>query len=94
MASKDEIIAMAKEAIMEFDGEMAEEAAQEALKAGVNPVEVIEHGFTAAMGDVGAQFEAGKLFLPHVLAASEAMNAGIAVLKPEMEKIKASTQQR
>jgi methyltransferase cognate corrinoid proteins, Methanosarcina family len=91
MASKDEIIAMAKEAIMEFDGEMAEEAAQEALKAGVNPVEVIEFGFTAAMGDVGAQFEAGKLFLPHVLAASEAMNAGIAILKPEMEKIKAST---
>ena len=94
MANKDEIIAMAKEAIMEFDSEMAEEAAAEAIKAGLNPVEVIEHGFTAAMSEVGAQFEQGKLFLPHVLAASEAMNAGIAVLKPEMEKVKAQTQSK
>ncbi|WNY29120.1 Methionine synthase [Methanimicrococcus stummii] len=90
MASKDEVIAMAKEAIMEFDGEMAEEAAQEGLKAGVNPVEIIQ-AYTDAMGDVGVQFEAGTLFLPHVLAASEAMNAGIKILKPEMEKTKAET---
>ncbi|MBZ3936370.1 cobalamin B12-binding domain-containing protein [Methanimicrococcus blatticola] len=90
MASKDEVMAMAKEAIMEFDGEMAEEAAQEGLKAGINPVEIIE-AYTAAMGDVGVQFEQGTLFLPHVLAASEAMNAGIKVLKPEMEKTKAQT---
>ncbi|MDY0266636.1 MAG: B12-binding domain-containing protein [Methanimicrococcus sp.] len=90
MANKDEIIAMAKEAIMELDDEMAEEAAQEGLKAGVAPVEIIE-AFAAAMGAVGVEFEAGKLFLPHLLAASEAMNAGMAVLKPEMEKTKAQT---
>jgi len=90
MASKDEVIAMAKEAILEFDGEMAEEAAQEGLKAGVSPVEIIE-AYASAMGEVGVDFEKGKLFLPHVLAASEAMNMGIAVLKPEMEKTKAKT---
>ncbi|MCL2863269.1 MAG: B12-binding domain-containing protein [Methanimicrococcus sp.] len=90
MASKDEVMAMAKEAILEFETEMAEEAAQEGLKAGVNPVEIIEV-FAAAMGEIGADFEKGKLFLPHVLAASEAMNAGIAVLKPEMERTKAKT---
>jgi methyltransferase cognate corrinoid proteins, Methanosarcina family len=94
MATKDEIITMAKTSIMEFDSDMAEEAAQEAIKAGLSPVEVIEHGFTAAMSDIGVQFEQGKLFLPHVLAASEAMNAGIAVLKPEMEKVKAQTQSK
>ncbi|MDL2260722.1 B12-binding domain-containing protein [Methanimicrococcus sp. OttesenSCG-928-J09] len=93
MASKDEVMAMAREAILEFDGEMAEEAAQEGLKAGINPVEIIE-AYTSAMGDVGVDFEAGKLFLPHVLAASEAMNAGIKVLKPEMEKTKAQTESK
>ncbi|WNY27524.1 B12-binding domain-containing protein [Methanolapillus ohkumae] len=91
MANRDEIIAKARESIMEFDGEMAEEAAQESIKAGINPVDMIENGFTAAMNDVGAQFEQGKLFLPHVLAASEAMNAGIKVLKPEMERVKAQS---
>ena len=92
MASKDEIIAKAREAIEEFDGDLAEEAATEAIAAGIDPVEIIEHGFTAAMTDVGVQFEQGKLFLPHVLAASEAMNAGIKVLQPEMEKRKAQTE--
>lgn len=92
MASKDEIIAKAREAIEEFDGELAEEAATEAISAGIDPVEIIEHGFTAAMTDVGVQFEQGKLFLPHVLAASEAMNAGIKVLQPEMEKRKAQSE--
>jgi trimethylamine corrinoid protein len=91
--SKDKIIAMAKEAILEFDGEMAEEAAQEGLKAGVDPVVIIE-AFTAAMGEVGVDFEAGKLFLPHVLAASEAMNAGIKILKPEMEKNKSKVESK
>ncbi|MDR0767085.1 MAG: B12-binding domain-containing protein [Methanosarcinales archaeon] len=93
MANKDEIIKMAKEAILEFDGEMAEEAAQEGLKAGVNPVAIIE-AFTSAMGEVGVDFEAGKLFLPHVLAASEAMNAGIKILKPEMEKNKSQIESK
>ena len=94
MANTDEIIEQAKNSIMEFDAEMAEEAANEAIKAGVSPIEIIEKGFTAAMSEVGAQFEQGKLFLPHVLAASEAMNAGIRILKPEMEKIKAQTQSK
>ncbi|WNY29114.1 Methionine synthase [Methanimicrococcus stummii] len=93
MASKDEVIAMAKEAIMELDGEMAEEAAQEGLKAGVAPVEIIE-AYAAAMADIGVEFEAGKLFLPHLLAASEAMGAGMAILKPELEKTKAQTESK
>jgi len=91
MASKEEIIARAKEAITEFDDEIAAEVAEEALAAGIDPVELIEKGFTAGMQEVGQQFEQGKLFLPHVLAAAEAMNAGIEVIKPEMEKRKSQT---
>jgi trimethylamine corrinoid protein len=91
MASKEEIIARAKEAITEFDDEIAAEVAEEALAAGIDPVELIEKGFTAGMQEVGQQFEQGKLFLPHVLAAAEAMNAGIEVIKPEMERRKSQT---
>lgn len=91
MASKEEIIAKAKDAITEFDDEIAAEVAEEALAAGIDPVELIEKGFTAGMQEVGQQFEQGKLFLPHVLAAAEAMNAGIEVIKPEMEKRKSQT---
>jgi trimethylamine corrinoid protein len=91
MANKEEIIAKAKNAITEFDDELAAEVAEEALVAGIDPVELIEKGFTAGMQEVGEQFEQGTLFLPHVLAAAEAMNAGISVITPEMEKRKSQT---
>ena len=79
MATKEAIIAKAKESITEFDDELAAEVAEEALAAGVDPVELIENGFTAGMQEVGEKFDQGTLFLPHVLAAAEAMNAGIEV---------------
>lgn len=88
MASKEAIIAKAKEAINEFDEDLAVEASEEALAAGIDPVELIEYGFTAGMKEVGELFEKGTLFLPHMLAAAEAMTAGINVIKPEMERRK------
>ena len=87
MATKDEIIAKAKEAIANFDNDAAAAAAQEGLDAGISPVEIIQDGFTAAMNEVGDQFEAGTLFLPHVIAASEAMTAGVDVLTPALEAL-------
>lgn len=91
MASKEDIIARAKDAITDFDDELAAEVAEEALVAGIDPVELIEKGFTAGMQEVGEKFEQGTLFLPHVLAAAEAMNAGMEVIKPEMERRKSQT---
>lgn len=94
MATKAEIIAKAKAAILDFDEEVAEEVANEALKAGINPAELIQDGFTAAMTEVGDQFEAGVLFLPHVIAASEAMSAGVKVLTPALEKMGSESKNR
>ena len=85
MATKEEIIANAKAAILDFDDEAAEDASQEALDAGVDVLEIIEDGFTAAMNEVGDKFESGELFLPHLIAASEAMSAGMAILTPAIE---------
>jgi methanogenic corrinoid protein MtbC1 len=52
MATKAEIIAKAKAAILDFDEEAAEEVANEALKAGVNPAELIQDGFTLQLTEV------------------------------------------
>lgn len=87
MASKEEIIAKAKNAVLEYDQDAAVEAANEAIKAGISPVEVIQNGFTKAMNEVGDKYEAKQLFLPHVIAASETMTAGINVLTPQLEKM-------
>lgn len=47
MVTKTDIIAKAKESILNFDDEAAGEIAKEALAAGINPTELIEEGFTA-----------------------------------------------
>ncbi|WP_094229019.1 cobalamin B12-binding domain-containing protein [Methanolobus psychrotolerans] len=94
MATKEQIIAKAKAAILDFDEDVAAEVAQESLDAGVNPADLIQDGFTAAMTEIGDQFEAGTLFLPHVIAASEAMSAGVAVLTPELERLGSETKNK
>lgn len=90
MVTKDEIIAKAKNAILNYDVNMAKEASKEALSAGLGPLEVIEQGFTPALQEVGTLFENGKLSVSQMIFASQAMNAGMAVLKPEIEKEKAA----
>jgi trimethylamine corrinoid protein len=85
MVTQDEINAKAKAAVMDFDDELVEEICEEAIEAKVDMVSLIQEGLTAGMNEVGDQFEQGTLFLPHVIAASEAMSAGVAVLTPMLE---------
>lgn len=94
MVTKTDIIAKAKEAILDFDDEAAEDVAKEALAAGVSPAELIEEGFTAAMLEVGEKFGAGELFLPHVIAAADAMQAAINILTPELERTSTQTKSK
>jgi trimethylamine corrinoid protein len=89
MLKKQEIIVRAKEAIIDFDDKAAKRIASEALAAGIDPAELIEEGFTAAMTAVAEEFAAGTLFLPHVIAAVDAMQSAIDILLPDMEKISA-----
>lgn len=48
MTRKQEIIARAKKAIMEFDDKAAKEVAKEALAAGISPADIIHDGYTEA----------------------------------------------
>lgn len=56
-------------------------AAVEKAKGELEPSEIIEKGLAAGMKQVGVLFERGKLFLPHVMMAADAMAAGVAALK-------------
>lgn len=79
---------------MEFDDRAATQVAEEALDAGISPAELIEDGYTAAMNEVGELFAKGKMFLPHVIAASEAMQGAIKTLMPELERTNAQTKSK
>ena len=76
----------AKAAVMTYNNKKAVEVAKQAIAEDFDIVELIEKGFSAGMTEVGALFEAKKVYLPHVMAAAAAMNAAMDVLNPELEK--------
>src|SRR5512145_2833853 len=71
----DAVISCKKEKVLE---------AVEKAKAELPPEEIIEKGLSAGMNQVGVLFEGGKLFLPHVMIAADAMTAGVKMLEEEM----------
>jgi len=71
-------------AILEGDLEATKEAVQAALEAGLAPGSILTDGMIPAMGEVGRLFEAGEYFVPEMLIAARAMQAGLGMLKPHL----------
>jgi 5-methyltetrahydrofolate--homocysteine methyltransferase len=73
-----------KIAVNLYSGEDQEVAklVQEALDQGLAPGEILQGGLIAGMDEVGRDFKAGDLFVPEVLIAARAMQAGMGVLRP------------
>ena len=68
------------------DGDMngATDGVNTALKEDIAPAEVLNKGLIAAMTEVGRLFEEGEFFVPEMLIAARAMQAGVAILKPKL----------
>ncbi|EHQ90591.1 corrinoid protein [Desulfosporosinus youngiae] len=60
------------------------EQVQEFIKAGTEPLDIINQGLIAGMNIVGPRFKAGDMFVPEVLMSAKAMASGIALVKPLM----------
>jgi methanogenic corrinoid protein MtbC1 len=58
------------------------ELVAQAISEGIPSKEILETGLLSAMGEVGEKFKNNLVFVPEVLVAARAMNAGLEVLKP------------
>ena len=58
----------------------------EALESGISPNDILTEGFVAGMNVVGVKFRNNEVFVPEVLVAARAMNAGLKVLRPALVK--------
>jgi 5-methyltetrahydrofolate--homocysteine methyltransferase len=54
----------------------------QALKEGANPKEILNKAFIPGMNVVGEKFKKSEYFIPEVLVAARAMNAGMDLIKP------------
>jgi 5-methyltetrahydrofolate--homocysteine methyltransferase len=57
-----------------------------AIAAGVGAEDILNNALIAAMNEIGERFEAGDLFVPEMLVAARAMQAGLKYLKPYLAK--------
>lgn len=57
------------------------ELTQQALDAGIPAKQILDDAFLATMSVVGEKFKNNQVFVPEVLIAARAMNAGLEILK-------------
>ncbi|HII78906.1 MAG TPA: monomethylamine corrinoid protein 1 [Methanosarcina sp.] len=61
---------------------------QEALDAGISPLDIITKGLSPGMKIIGDKFEAAEVFLPQIMMSGKTMEAAMKILTPELEKTK------
>jgi methanogenic corrinoid protein MtbC1 len=60
------------------------ELAQKGIDEGLTAKSILEEGLMPGMAVIGDKFKRNEVYVPEVLIAARAMNAGIAILKPHM----------
>ena len=60
---------------------------KKAIQLGLSPVSIMNDGMISAMTEVGLLFEKGEYFVPEMLVAARAMQAGMNFLKPYLSVV-------
>ncbi len=80
----DPLIQSIQENVINGQKAPVESLVRQAIEAKLPPDEILNTGLIAAMKEVGARFEAGDFYVPEMLIAARAMQAGLAILKPHL----------
>jgi corrinoid protein of di/trimethylamine methyltransferase len=84
--SKEEILELLKDGVINYKEDQVKEASQESLDLGFTPLEMIMDGLAAGMEVVGQLYERNEYFVPEVLMCADALYAGLAILRPHVPK--------
>ena len=73
-------------AIQKGRAKIVKELVPQALADGIPAKEILENGLLAGMNVIGEKFQKNEVYVPEVLIAARAMNAGTELLKSELAK--------
>jgi len=76
----DKIFKAAMDAVIKGDAQMAIDAANRGLDAGVAPLELMEKGFVPGINEVGELFESGQIFIPGLVTSAAAMEKATEII--------------
>jgi len=84
MGQREDVFDRIIRSVVDGDREGARALAGEVIDAGISPVLAVTEGYARAMQIVGEKYDAKEFFVPVVLVAAKAMEAGLEVLKPHL----------
>jgi len=73
------------DAVVAFDEEKSADLCRRAFEAGIDAYSAIMDGLAAGMDTVGKLYEQKEYFVPELLLCSDAMYAGLEVLRPHVK---------
>ncbi|MGQ9721969.1 MAG: cobalamin B12-binding domain-containing protein [Candidatus Jordarchaeum sp.] len=86
MADKEKILEKLGKAVATYDEDAAMAAVDEAITAGLNPIEAITQGLGAGINDIGERFEKGEAYIPELVLAAEVMSKASEKLQEQLPK--------
>lgn len=77
------------DAVVNMEEERARQLAVSVIELGIDPLAAIERGLVDGMNRAGKLFETEEYFIPELLLCSDAMYAGLDVLRPHLPNARA-----
>jgi len=79
-----EILEKLKDAIIQFDEELAEKISQEVLKSDIDPLTAVENGLVKGLDVIGERYENDEIFLPELMMAANTFQKAMSILEPKI----------
>jgi corrinoid protein of di/trimethylamine methyltransferase len=91
--NENELFKALSDAVVGMEEDRARELSIEAVDRGIDAYTAIERGLVDGMGRAGDLFESEEYFIPELLLCSDAMYAGLDILRPHL-KVEDANQRR
>ncbi len=92
--STQELIKGLYDAVINMDEDAARELSQVAVEEGIDAYYAVTQGLAAAMDKVGALYTNKEYFVPELLLCSDALYAGLEILRPHIKVSEATTKRQ
>lgn len=86
MSREQELFQALKQGVIDYDEDAVKEAAQAVVDEGIDAYKAVFDGLVEGMNEVGRMYEEQEYFVPEMLMCADALYAGLAILKPHIQK--------
>ncbi|MBF0291496.1 MAG: corrinoid protein [Nitrospinae bacterium] len=83
---REEILKDMADAVLNMDEALTVKTSKEAIATGLDAFDAITHGLVVGMNKAGELYDQEEYFVPELLLCSDAMYAGIDILRPHLRK--------